>query len=118
MVDTASAKFARVQFGVLPLQQQVTPLGEFSPSASDVGVHVFFVFVSSFAGLAEVLGGVLLLWRRTTMLGALIVFAVMSNVLAMNLSYDVSVKLLAGHLVLMSVILLAPDSQVDSASSC
>jgi hypothetical protein len=62
-----------------------------------------------FAGLAEVIGGLLLLSRRTTTLGALIVFAAMSNVLAMNLAYDVSVKVLAGHLVLMSIILLVPE---------
>ncbi len=109
MVDYGVAKFARVQFGVLPLHQQVTPLGEFSPSA----LMWAFMFSSYsyrvFAGLAEVIGGALLLWRRTTTLGALIVFAVMSNVLAMNVSYDVSVKLLAAHLVLMSAILLAPE---------
>jgi hypothetical protein len=109
MVDYGVAKFARVQFGVLPLHQQVTPLGEFSPSA----LMWAFMFSSYsyrvFAGVAEVVGGALLLWRRTTTLGALIVFAVMSNVLAMNVSYDVSVKLLAAHLVLMSAILLAPE---------
>jgi len=109
MVEYGVMKFARVQFGVLPLHQQVTPLGEFSPAA----LMWAFMFASYsyrvFAGLAEVIGGALLLWRRTTTLGALIVFAVMSNVLAMNVSYDVSVKMLAGHLVLMSAILLAPE---------
>jgi hypothetical protein len=109
MVDYGVAKFARVQFGVLPLHQQLTPLGEFSPSA----LMWAFMFSSYsyrvFAGVAEAVGGALLLWRRTTTLGALIVFAVMSNVLAMNVSYDVSVKLLAAHLVLMSAILLAPE---------
>src|SRR5262249_55605664 len=37
------------------------------------------------------------------------VLGAMSNVLAMNVSYDVSVKMLAGHLLLMSMILLIPD---------
>jgi len=109
MVDYGVAKFARVQFGVLPLHQQVTPLGEFSPSALMWAFMVSSHSYRVFAGLAEVVGGALLLWRRTTTLGALIVFAVMSNVLAMNVSYDVSVKMLAGHLVLMSAILLAPE---------
>jgi hypothetical protein len=109
MVEYGVMKFARVQFGVLPFHQQATPLGEFSPSA----LMWAFMFTSYsyrvFAGLAEVIGGALLLWRRTTTLGALIVFAAMSNVLAMNVSYDVSVKMLAGHLLLMSAILLAPE---------
>jgi hypothetical protein len=109
MIDYAVVKFARVQFGTQPLQQLMTPLGEFSPPA------LMWAFMTSsfpyriFAGLAEAIGGLLLLSRRTTTLGALIVFAAMSNVLAMNLAYDVSVKMLAGHLVLMSAILLVPD---------
>jgi uncharacterized membrane protein YphA (DoxX/SURF4 family) len=110
MIEYGVMKFARTQFGVLPLQQQMTPLGAFSPSALMWAFMSYSYPYRVFTGMAEVLGGTLLLWRRTTTLGALIVFGVMSNVLAMNLSYDVSVKLLAGHLVLMSVILFAPDA--------
>jgi uncharacterized membrane protein YphA (DoxX/SURF4 family) len=109
MIDYGVVKFTQVQFGTQPLHQLMTPLGEFSPPA------LMWAFMTSsfpyriFAGLAEVIGGLLLLSRRTTTLGALIVFAAMSNVLAMNLAYDVSVKMLAGHLLLMSMILLVPD---------
>jgi hypothetical protein len=109
MIDYGVVKFAQVQFGTQPLHQLMTPLGEFSPPA------LMWAFMTSsfpyriFAGLAEVTGGLLLLSRRTTTLGALIVLGAMSNVLAMNLAYDVSVKMLAGHLVLMSMILLAPE---------
>ena len=110
MIEYGVMKFARTQFGVLPLQQQMTPLGAFSPSALMWAFMSYSYPYRVFTGMAEVLGGTLLLLRRTTTLGALIVFGVMSNVLAMNLSYDVSVKLLAGHLVLMSVILIAPDA--------
>jgi len=52
-----------------------------------------------FTGAAEVLGGILLLWKRTTTLGALTVFGVMANVMALNFFYDVPVKLLSTHLV-------------------
>jgi uncharacterized membrane protein YphA (DoxX/SURF4 family) len=110
MIEYGVMKFARVQFGVLPLHQQMTPLGAFSPSALMWAFMSYSYPYRVFTGVAELLGGTLLLWRRTTTLGALIVFGVMSNVLAMNLSYDVSVKLLAGHLLLMSAILLAPDA--------
>ena len=109
MIQYGVWKFTRVQFGVLPLQQQMTPLGGFSPSALMWAFMSYSYPYKVFTGVAEVLGGSLLLWRRTTTLGALIVVGVMSNVLAMNISYDVSVKMLAGHLLLMSVILLAPD---------
>lgn len=62
-----------------------------------------------FAGAMEVLGGVLLFFRRTTTLGALVVVAVMTNVVMLNLCYDVPVKQKSMHLLLMAVFLLAPD---------
>jgi uncharacterized membrane protein YphA (DoxX/SURF4 family) len=62
-----------------------------------------------FAGLGEVIGGLLLLMRRTATVGALIVFGVMTNVMMMNFCYDVPVKLYSAHLVLMSVFILLPD---------
>jgi hypothetical protein len=57
----------------------------------------------------EVLGGVLLFFRRTTTLGALVVIAVMSNVVMLNLCYDVPVKQYSIHLLLMAVFLVVPD---------
>jgi len=62
-----------------------------------------------FTGGAEVVGGLLLLWRRTTMLGALVLVAVMANVVMLNFCYDVPVKLYSSHLLLMSVFLVGPD---------
>jgi len=62
-----------------------------------------------FAGAAEAGAGILLFFRRTTTLGALLAAAVMANVVMINLSYDVSVKLLSWNLLLMAVFLLAPD---------
>jgi hypothetical protein len=64
-----------------------------------------------FAGLAEVIPGLLLCFRRTTTLGALLACAVMSNVMALNFFYDIPVKLYSTHLFLMGVFLLAPDIQ-------
>lgn len=61
-----------------------------------------------FAGAAEVVGGVLLLWRRTTALGATVLLLVMGNVLLMDLCYDVNMKLAAAHLQLAILFLLAP----------
>ncbi|MEO8701679.1 MAG: DoxX family membrane protein [Kofleriaceae bacterium] len=61
-----------------------------------------------FAGLCEALGAVLLLWRRTTLLGALVIAAVMTNVVAMNLSYDVPVKLYSMQLLLLALIIATP----------
>ncbi|MBK9036009.1 MAG: hypothetical protein IPL61_32970 [Myxococcales bacterium] len=64
---------------------------------------------SMFAGGLECLAGVLLLWRRTTTLGALVMGGVMLNVLMLNLCYDVPVKLYAAHLVVFAGVLAGPD---------
>ena len=60
-------------------------------------------------GLAELLGGVLLLLPRTTLLGALVCAANMCLVFLLNMCYDVPVKLPSLHLLVMAVILVAPD---------
>jgi hypothetical protein len=63
-----------------------------------------------FAGAAETLGGLLLFYRRTTTLGALILVGVMANVVALNFFFDVPVKLYSAHLLLASAFLALPDA--------
>jgi hypothetical protein len=65
---------------------------------------------SVIAGVAEVLGGALLLWRRTRLLGAVILLAVMGNVVLMDFCYDVDMKLYASQLLLAILFVLAPDA--------
>jgi hypothetical protein len=62
-----------------------------------------------FTGLCEFLGGVLLTARRTTLLGALLSIAVLSNIVMLNFSYDVPVKLYSLHLFAMAVFLCLPE---------
>ena len=64
---------------------------------------------SMFAGLMEVVPALLLLFRRTTTLGALIAAGVMTNVVVLNFSYDVGVKLGSIHLLAIAVGLLMSD---------
>jgi uncharacterized membrane protein YphA (DoxX/SURF4 family) len=64
-----------------------------------------------FAGLAETIGGVLLLWRRTTTLGALLVVAVMTNVVLLNFSYDVCVKLYSTELLVAAGLIALPGAR-------
>lgn len=88
----------------------VVTLGDTSP----MGLLWTFMGASAlyqaFAGVCEVLGGVLLLWRRTALLGALVSAGVMTNVVMLNLSYDVPVKIFSSTLLLMSLWLLAPHA--------
>ncbi|WP_157830178.1 hypothetical protein [Siphonobacter sp. SORGH_AS_0500] len=64
---------------------------------------------SIFGGLGEVIGGLLLFFRRTKALGALVVIAVMTNVVMLNFSFDIPVKLFSSYLLLLAFFILAPD---------
>ena len=103
------AKLFQTQFSVPSLERYVQPLGEFSP----MGLLWTFMGHSApynvFSGLTEILGGLLLLFRRTATLGALILIAALSNVVMLNLSYDVPVKLGSLQLLLMAIVIAAPD---------
>jgi uncharacterized membrane protein YphA (DoxX/SURF4 family) len=103
------AKVVPLQFQAPRLAKLIEPYGEFSP----MGVLWNFMGASLpytiLAGAAEVIGGLLLLFRRTTTLGALLSMAVMANVAALNYCYDVPVKLYSTNLLLMTIFLAAPD---------
>lgn len=60
-------------------------------------------------GLAEILGGLLLLWPRTVLLGSLVCAANTLFIFLLNMCYDVPVKLPSFHLFVMAVVLIAPS---------
>jgi hypothetical protein len=65
---------------------------------------------STFIGAAELLAGVLLCFRRTTTLGALVACATLLNVVILNFCFPgVGVKLMSSNMLLMSLFLLFPD---------
>ena len=62
-----------------------------------------------FGGLMEMVAVLLLCFRRTATLGAIVSLAVMSNVMLLNYAYDVPVKLYATMIVVSSAVLLLYD---------
>lgn len=104
-----SLKFNFGQFGLLPSGQLGVTYGDSTP----MGLLWRFMAASPgyqlVAGAAEVLPALLLLHRRTVTLGALIAAVTMTNVLALNLAYDVPVKLFSFHLLLSAVVLAGLD---------
>jgi len=103
------AKIFPLQFSPPGFARLVEPYGEFSPMGAlwwFMGASIPYIV---FSGAAEVTGGLLLLFRRTTSLGAMVSCAVMANVVALNFCYDVPVKLYSINILLMAVFLLAPD---------
>src|SRR4051812_9596653 len=109
MLKYGAYKVIPEQFGTPFPRDLLEPMGEGSP------MHLLWTFMGSsipyiiFTGAAEMLGGLLLAARRTTLLGALVCIGVLSNVVMLNFSYDVPVKLYSSHLLLMAVFLAAPD---------
>ena len=109
MVVYGSVKVIQLQFSYPRPDTLLHTYGESSP------MHLLWTFMGAsegynwFTGAGEMLGGLLLCTRRTTLLGALITFGVMAHVAALNFCYDVPVKLFSSHLILMSLFLLAPD---------
>ncbi len=110
MLSYGFAKVYPLQFRTPGLAQLTETYGEASPMGilwTFMGASVSY---TKFCGLAEVAAGALLLFRRTTTLGALMAAGAMLNVAALNFSYDVPVKLYSTHLVLMSLFLMAADA--------
>jgi len=109
MISYGANKLYRMQFPEPPLYRFVDYYGNSAP----MGLLWTFMGMSRayslFGGIAEMLGGLLLIVPRFTTLGALVTFAVMSNVLMLNFCYDVPRKIYSTHLVLMSLFLLLPD---------
>jgi len=111
MAIYGAAKVIQTQFAEPMLADVIRPLGQFSsPSLLWAFMSASYAY-NLFAGLGEVVGGVLLFWRRTTTLGAAILVGVLANVVVINFAYDVPVKLYSTHLLLMTLFLLAPQAR-------
>lgn len=102
---------------VLPTQMaSPPPLGLLTQRLGDFSrMRLLWLFTGSsplyesLVGCAELLGALLLLFRRTTLLGALICAANLTMVVILNFCFDVHVKLHSMHLLFMALVLTAPD---------
>jgi hypothetical protein len=102
-------KFIPLQMPFPTLTTMLEPYGNFSPMGvlwSSIGASPAYEI---FAGLAELLGAILLIFPRTVTLGAMVCTADMFQVFMLNMTYDVPVKQFSFHLLLLSVFLLAPQ---------
>jgi hypothetical protein len=109
MISYGIAKVIPTQFPPPTLDRLMQPFGDASP----MGLLWTFMGASAayttFTGAAELLGGLLLTTRRTTLLGALVSIGVLSNVVALNFMYDVPVKIYSLQLLVMAVVVALPD---------
>jgi|HubBroStandDraft_3_1064219.scaffolds.fasta_scaffold05475_4 hypothetical protein len=111
LIEYGSWKVFPSQFLAPTTDRLMQPFGDFSPMGLLWAFMGASVAYNVFAGLGELVGGLLLTVRRTTLLGALVSIGVLSNVVMLNLSYDVPIKQFSSHLLLMAVFLAAHDAR-------
>ncbi|SDC83580.1 hypothetical protein [Pedobacter soli] len=100
-------KVIKLQFPDPTLDRLLQPFGEASPMGLAWTFLGFSKGYNIFMGIIEV-SGVLLLFRRTVIVGTFLSLAATAHVMAMNYFFDVPVKLLSTALVVMSLFILAP----------
>jgi hypothetical protein len=109
MMVYGAMKIIPLQMPAPSLTRLIEPYGESSPMGllwTFMGASKEFEII---VGCAEMLGGVLLVFPRTALLGGLVCLADTAMIFALNMCYDVPVKLYSLHLVLMSAFVVAPD---------
>ena len=102
-------KVVPLQMPYPDLRRLVEPYGSLSPMEilwASIGASPAYEI---FTGCAEALGGILVLFPRTALLGALVCLADTVEVFVLDLTYDVPVKLFSLHLILFCLFLLAPE---------
>lgn len=109
MVNYGMIKVFPLQMPYPYLAKLLEPFGNFSPMGvlwSSIGVSPTYEI---FTGSAEMLGGILLIFPRTATFGALVCLADLTEIFMLNMTYDVPVKLLSFHLIVISLVLLAAE---------
>ena len=103
-------KFFKLQFPDLGFYTLTERAGDMSP------MHLAWTFFgysygyNVFMGIAES-AGLLLLFRRTTTLGAILTLGALANVIAVNYSFDVHAKMYPTVLFVMTLFLLLRDAK-------
>lgn len=109
MLGYGMVKAIPLQMSAPSLTRLLEPYGNFSP----MGV-LWASIGSSFAyerlvGCMELLAAVLLFIPQTVVLGGVVSLIDSIQIFSLNMTYDVPVKLFSFHLILLSLVLLAPD---------
>lgn len=101
---------------LFPVQMPYPSLGVLNTNFGDLTAQkVFWLSVGIvpwyqvFAGVVECLAGTLLFFRRTTTVGAILLFAALGDIVYVNLAYDGGVHVYASYFVLLAGFLLAKD---------
>ena len=109
MLTYGSIKIVGGQFPPPTVGRLLQPVGKMTPMGllwTFMGASPAYVI---FSGFGETVGALLVMFRRTATLGALVLAGVLTNVAMMNFCYDVPVKINSTHYLAMCVFIMLPD---------
>lgn len=101
---------------LLPVQMPYPSLGLLNTDFGDFTAQKIYwlsigivPWYQVFAGVVEVLAGTLLLFRKTTAIGAILLFGALGDIVYVNFAYDGGVHVYSSYFVLLSAFLLIPE---------
>jgi hypothetical protein len=109
MLTYGGMKIIKLQFRDPSMMDMLKPFGDVTP------MELVWKFMghsdayTSFSGIGEITAALLLFYRPTQTLGALVTIGVMANVTMMNYAYRVPVKLFSTHLLILAFVFLWLD---------
>ncbi|HEX4417090.1 MAG TPA: hypothetical protein VH165_04280 [Kofleriaceae bacterium] len=110
LASYALAKIFPVQFGELDTVALESRVGELSPMRLMWHFMEYSRPYSMFAGIMELSVVLLVAFRRTATLGALLCLVVMTNVALLDICYDVPVKLFSASMAISAAVLVVYDA--------
>jgi len=108
LIQYGVVKFMIGQFPGPSISSMEQTFGEFSPMGLAWRFFGYSDLYKIFMGLSEISAGLLLLFRRTVVVGAMLSIAVVTNIVLVNFSFDVPVKLFSSHLLFFSILIFLP----------
>lgn len=111
MISYGAYKVIKLQFPFPRPDRLFESYGDSSPMGLAWTFMGYSKAYNYFTGIAELACGILLLFRKTTLIGAVIAFTVVANIVAINWCFDVPVKIVSSALLLMVVFILLKDLQ-------
>ena len=111
MVAYGTVKVFPLQMPYPYLTRLLEPYGHFSLMGvlwAEIGASPAYEMLT---GLVELTAGVLLFIPGLTTAGAFLALVATTQIFVLNMTYDVPVKLFSGQLIVMSLVLLAPEAK-------
>ncbi|WP_207512968.1 hypothetical protein [Longitalea luteola] len=101
---------------LLPVQMPYPSLGLLNTNIGDLTAQKLYwlsigivPWYQIFAGVVEVLAGTLILFRRTTTIGSILLFSALADIVYVNFAYDGGVHVYSSYFVLLAAFLLVND---------